>query len=384
MYLGALLMDLMCFLVFFAALYGTGGAQMSDAHRAWIGAGMQLTYMPFSFIVSRILTRRNARPILLVGTVGATCAGVAALFCQGFAALLVLFLAMGMFAAFFFNSFQTFMRGEAPPGGLNEAVANYTVAWSVGIALGFLLSGSGYSLGPGALAGMTVAAGIVILMSVFLRRARPHDEASADEHVEQGPEGSRPVDSRYVIVGWIMIFGACFVQRPIQTFFPAWCKEQGIGPFLAALPLFLMMVVQAGVGFGIKWLRQILYRRTPLWVVQFAGAAALAAAWRFPSYGTYVAAFSVAGVYLGFVYFCAVYYASNDFAHRSRNVGINEFLVGAGSLAGIFVCETWTSYASEKSHLYAACAVGLAVLTVVQVIMAGAGGASRRGVGNRR
>jgi len=373
MYLGALLMDLMCFLVFFAVLYGTGGPHMTDAQRAWIGAGMQITYMPFSFIIGRVLTRRNARAILLVGTIGATGAGVSALFCEGFTALFLLFLVFGMFGAFFFNSFQTVMRSEAPPGGLNEAVANYTVAWSVGIALGFLLSGSGYSLGPRALAGMTVAAGIIILMSVFLRRARPHGEASADEHVEHGPEGSRPVDSRYVIIGWIMIFAACFVQRPIQTFFPAWCKEQGVGPLSAALPLFLMMLVQAGVGFGMKWLRPTLYRRTPVWAVQLGGAAALALAWRFPGYGIYLAAFSLAGIYLGFVFFCAVYYASNDFAHRSRNVGVNEFMVGAGSLLGIFVCETWTSYGSDKTLLYAACAAALVIFTAAQVVIASIG-----------
>ncbi len=372
-YLGALLMDMMCFLVVFAVLYGAGERHMTNAQCAWLGAAMQITYMPFSFIVGRVLSRRNARLILLVGTVGAAAMGVASLFSESFAALVMLFLMFGMFCAFFFNSFQTYMRGEAPPGGLSHAVAAYTLAWSVGIALGFLVSGSAYRLGPWGLGSFTALAGLGILAIIMRRRPRPHEEASADEHVEHGPAGARPVDARYVVIGWIMIFAACFVQRPIQTFFPAWCAEEGISPYWAGFPLFLMLIIQAGAGWGMKWLRAILYRRTALWIVQAAGVAALGAIWMFPQYRSYVLGFAVVGVYCGFIFFCAVYYASNDFAHRSRNVGVNEFMVGAGSLIGIYVCELWLRFSADKAALYGACAVALAVLTVAQVIIATVG-----------
>ena len=393
MYIGALLMDMMCFLVGFAVLYGAGERHMTQAQCAWLGAAMQLTYMPFSFLVGYVLSRRNARALLFIGTVGAMGVGVSALFCTGFKAIFILLLFFGMFGAFFFNSFQTYMRSETPPGGLHRAVANYTLAWSVGIGLGFCLSGSAYRLGPAGLAAMAAAAGLAILAIVFLREARPHDEASADEHVEQGPEGSRPVASRYVIIGWIMIFAACFVQRPIQTFFPALCAQEKISPYLASLPLFLMMFIQAGAGFAMTWFRAILYRRTALWVIQLGGAAALAIIWKFPAYPSFLVGicFAVVGIYLGFVFFCAVYYASNDFAHRSRNVGVNEFLVGAGSLAGIFVCEAWMRHGTQGAQqalngihpgqaapLYAVCAAALVIFTAAQVIIASIGGAGRK------
>ena len=60
--------------------------------------------------------------------------------------------------------------------------------------------------------------------------------------------------------------------------------------------------------------------------------------WRFPSYAVTAIGVSKMGLWAGFAYFCAVYYASND-GHRARNIGINEFLVGLGSFTGLFVCE---------------------------------------------
>jgi hypothetical protein len=138
-----------------------------------------------------------------------------------------------------------------------------------------------------------------------------------------------------------------------------------------------MMIVQAGVGFGMKWLRAILYHRTALWLAQAGGVVALALPWAFPGYPVFLVAFPLVGVYLGFVFFCAVYYASNDFAHRSRNVGINECLVGAGSLLGIFTSETWMTWGADQSLIYPACAGALAVLTAVQVVIAPKNGCPR-------
>ena len=87
--------------------------------------------------------------------------------------------------ALFFNSFQTFMRGETVPGGLSLTVGCYTLAWSAGSAAGFLTSGSLYRLGSLALCVMTLLVGTVILVALVRHKARPHAMASADEHVEE-------------------------------------------------------------------------------------------------------------------------------------------------------------------------------------------------------
>ena len=206
---------------------------------------------------------------------------------------------LGVFAAWFFNSFQSFMRGETAPGGLTRTMAIYTFAWSGGFSLGLLTSGSLYRLGPIALAGLTVFVGGVILLTLLIHRQRPHDEPSSDEHTEQGPPGSPPVAPQYVWAGWIIIFTAMFVQRPILTFYPAICAQQGIAPVLAGLPLFLHVLVQAVGGLCMGRLRHWLYRRGPLMAVQVLAALALLLLWQFPAYAVTAAGISVLGLWAG-------------------------------------------------------------------------------------
>ena len=241
-------MDWLLSLVLFAVSYGAGERGMTLGQVAWLGAIFWVTYMPTSLLSGRFLSRRNALPILVVSAVGGVLSGTLGLVAHQFGPILAGMALLGAFAASFFNSFQSFMRGETAPGGLTRTMALYTFAWSGGCSLGLLTSGSLYRLGPVALGGLTVFVGGVILLTLLIHRQRPHDEPSSDEHTEQGPPGSPPVAPQYVWTGWIIIFTAMFVQRPILTFYPAICAKQGIAPVLAGLPLFLHVLFQAWAG----------------------------------------------------------------------------------------------------------------------------------------
>ena len=283
-YLCPALMDWLLSLVLFAVSYGAGERGMTLGQVAWLGGIFQVTYMPTSLVSGRFLSRRNALPILIASAVGGVLSGTLGLAAHQFGPIFAAMALLGAFAASFFNSFQSFMRGETAPGGLTRTMALYTFAWSGGFSLGLLTSGSLYRLGPVALGGLTVLVGGVILLTLLIHRQRPHDEPSSDEHTEQGPPGSPPVAPQYVWTGWIIIFTAMFVQRPILTFYPAICAKQGIAPVLAGLPLFLHVLFQALGGLGMGRLRHWLYRRGPLVAVQVLAALLLLLLWRFPAY----------------------------------------------------------------------------------------------------
>jgi hypothetical protein len=271
--------------------------------------------------------------------------------------------------AAFFNSFQTFMRGETIPGGLTATVARYTLAWSVGSSFGFLSSGVVYRVGTMALAGVDVVVGLAVLWNLLRHRHRDHEEASADEHVEQFGNGACAVNPAFVWVGWCMMFTVTFVQRPLQSLFPAACGQLGVSPMVAGAILFLHMLVQGAWGYTMCHLGSWRYRRTPIALIHVAAAATLGLVVWHPTFLVSSAAIVVLGVYTGFVYFSAVYYSSNS-GRRSFNIGVNECLVGLGCLAGPFVSQWWQVYAGSDRAMYAVGAVALLVSVAVQLLVA--------------
>jgi hypothetical protein len=74
---------------------------------------------------------------------------------------------------------------------------------------------------------------------------------------------------------------------------------------------------------------------------------------------------SVLGLWAGFSFFCAVYYSSNA-GRRAQNIGINEFLVGLGSFASLFVCEWFIPNIGEAAVMYAVCGIALLISAAVQ------------------
>jgi MFS family permease len=354
------LLDWILFLVIFAVSYGAGKRGMTMMEVAWLGGAMQIAYMITSVGSGFLLTRRNALGIVIASTVASVAAGALCLVTSSFGPLAAWMAALGVASAFFFNSFQTFMRGEAPPGGLTKATALYTLAWSTGCSFGLISSGMVYEMGRYGLIAVAALVGGAVGVVLWLHEKRPHHEASADEHTEGAPDGATAAHLRYVWVAWVVIFMAMFVQRPIFTFYPKACGAADTMAVLAALPLFLHMLVQGVSGLAMGWMRGWLYRPGPLVAIHLGAAVVLALMWLFPVYWVTAAGISALGLWGGFAYFCAVYYSSNA-GHRSRNVGVNECLVGLGSVAGLFVCEWFIGKTNGVEIMYIVCAAALAV-----------------------
>jgi hypothetical protein len=362
------LMDWIAFLVVFAVLYGAGERGFSGPQCAWLGGIGQLAYMATSLLAGLMLTRRNAHGILLASTAASTAMAIVCLLLTSLAPLMACQALLCAFLALFFNSFQTFMRGETAPGGLAVMVGRYTLAWSAGSAAGFLSSGSLYRFGSLALCTVTLLIGTAILVALLRHQARPHAAPSADEHVEKAAPGARAVDPRYVAVGWCLAFTATFAQRPLHNLWPAACARAAILPFLPGLVLSLQMLLQGVWGYRAARFAAWRYRRTPLVVLHLAGAILLGLVWLKPTFPVAAAAIVVLGLYLGYAFFAAVYYASNS-GRRSFNIGVNECLVGMGSFAGLFAAQWGERLLGEDGGMYAVGAIALLASLLIQVAL---------------
>lgn len=368
-YLSPALMDWMVCFVSFSVFYaaGTRGAGMQEC--GWLGLLYQAAYMASSFASGHLITPRNARQVLWASTIVCGASSVGALCSNTFGLLAAELPVFGMSVACFFNSFQAVMRGEAAVGSLRASVALYTLSWCLGAALGNVTAGWLYQWGLLALIAAVVFATVLIALTLRRPARRPADLHSADETVEHGRRPEYPVSSAYIGIGWLMIFTVTFVQRPLLTFLPPLFADKGVGPLWASLPLFMHMAISACFGLAMFRFRDHLYRRTPFVIFQSAGAAALCAMWRWPSYWVCFSMLCLLGIYAGYAYYCAVYYANNS-GRRSFNIGVNEALVGLGSVAGILFGDMWMRRSGSSAELYLVCAAGLALSLILQLGLA--------------
>ena len=370
MYLCPALMDWLLFYVLFAVFYSAGVRGLGIWDCTLLGVVLQAAYMPGSVIAGYFLNGGNAKRMLIWSTAISGMISVACLKLEAFWPLVTALAFFGLSIAFFFNSFQTLMRSSSSLGStLKSSVSKYNFAWSIGAGVGSLTAGLIYQLGTTALILAAILSVGIVLAIIHLHKDSKVERAIGDGMIEEGSTEARPVSQSYVIIGWMMVFTAMFVQRPICTFLPPLFAKGGTSSIMASLPLFAMLALQAFVALIMWRFRDQLYRRTPFWVVQILAALAFVAIWRWPVYTVCLLMLFVIGIYGGFIFFCAVYYVSNS-KRSSFNIGVNEALVGLGSIAGIFAGELWMRHSGSSSGIYLMCATGLVLSMLLQLAVA--------------
>jgi hypothetical protein len=73
----------------------------------------------------------------------------------------------------------------------------------------------------------------------------------------------------------------------------------------------------------------------------------------------------IVGLLYGFSYFWSVYYVSNH-PRSSRNVGVNEALVGVANILGVLASQAVINYFHNESTYYILVALVLAFLILAQ------------------
>jgi MFS family permease len=364
LYLSPALMDWLVFFVSFAVFYAAGARGAGLAECGWLGILFQGTYMASSFVSGHFISLRNARRVLLLSTLFCGISSVGILCSSAFGLLAAGLVVFGGSAAWFFNSFQAFMRGEASVGSLKTSVALYSLSWCLGAALGNVTAGWLYQWGvPALILAVVFATGTILFLLARKHTATGHP---VNEPVEPGSRQKYPVSNHYILIGWLMIFTVTFVQRPLFTFLPALFAKDDIDSLWASLPLFMHMAVSAFFGLAMFRFRDFLYRRTPFFFIQGGGVVALCSMWMWPSYWVCFSMLCLLGVYAGFVYYCAVYYASNS-GRRSFNTGVNEALVGFGSITGIVLGDVWMRHSGSPANMYLVCGAGVAASVAAQM-----------------
>lgn len=182
-------------------------------------------------------------------------------------------------------------------------------------------------------------------------------------------QGSRAAAPIYVVIGWLIIFTSMFIQRPLHNFFPRISAEINTSASLAGMALFMNMLIQGLTSLAMYKLPSALYRRAPLILLHGLGIIiCLMILWKPTNILLTFAGIGLLGICAGAACYLSVYFASNS-GNRSLNVGINEFLVGLGSFAGLFAVEQRMNIVGHHG-LYQVFAACLAISLLLQVFLA--------------
>jgi len=338
-------------------MYRAGESNLSNGLCALLGISGSIGYVMSSMVSGKVVNQKNCKSLLLVSSLTGTILCLIMLFSTNYLFNLLLLFVFSAANGLFFNAFQSFMRNSSSRGKLMKIICMYTIAWSGGISLGYLASGSLYKLGPYALSIIVILSGAWVLW-IFRK----------DSSIEANKETEDYAFSKnvmFVWIGWIIIAVVTFVERSILVFFPVFCAQKNIGPFYASLPLFLMMFGQ-GV-FSIYFIKntRLFYNKNVIILANIAAAIVMLSVWLFPSYLVYIIGFILLGLYGSFTYFSAVFYANNHFENRSLNVGINETIVGMSSITGVAISYIWMKALPGPDSIYLGCALLLIILVFV-------------------
>ena len=371
------LLDLVGFLVSMRVADAAGREmQLSNLSAAMLVVAFSAGYMLACLPAGYILTRRNSRTILIASIFSLMVLSVPLFYSSTYLPVALLMTAFGVALAFAFNSFQTYMRGEAGVGSLGRTVSRYTFSWSSGIGFGFLFGGL-FKSGGGALAlsAASIFFCLATLALVITHSQKDHEHDSSDGRMESitsfQPEDEEAnsrvlaLHWRYVVIGWSICFGCNFAMRPITTFIPKFLAEQRNPAWLAGGMLFSLYIMQALIGSQAYKFRLWQYRKSPLLAQQGLLVLCFIGLWSISNLFATAIILMVLGLLFGISFFWSVYYVSNH-PRSSRNVGVNEALVGVANICGVLSSQAVINYFNNDSAYYFMVAVVLTILMVAQ------------------
>ncbi len=353
-YLVPFLLDFILFAVQ-SRLGDAAGREMhlSNAQATSLLVAFNVAYMIACPVAARVLDARTTKPILLCSLGALLFLAVPLVFMVSFWPVFFFIGGLGLTAAFAFNAFQAFMRGRSAEGAMASTVAKYNVSWSLGIGLGFLLTGVLRSYGqPLILAALCSAAIIGLIGMIAGDKPAPVEEGDkSSTRIAPETANTRHANARYVAIGWSLCVAGNFLQRPLVTFISKFSAQAGHQAWMAGTLLCVLMWAQALGGYISYRQARWHYTARPLIVLQIGIVLALCGLWLSQSYALSLVSMAILGVLQGFTFFCAVFYTSNS-SRSAHNVGINEMMVGVGNIGGMVVCNAAIRWMNNDLAFY--------------------------------
>jgi hypothetical protein len=223
---------------------------------------------------------------------------------------------------------QALVADESEPADLERNLGAFSLSWSVGKSLGFLVAGFLYrEFGLHALAGCA-ALSLVLAPIVPSRSARHRASAASLLHAD-GPPAS--VRNAFLRAAWLANFGAYGLGATLNFLYPKLVVSAGRPPEHFNYVLFTLFASQTAA-FGLFGRRSgWRFRAAPLYACQVVGAAGLLVIGLGAPLAAALPAAVAAGLGLGLAYTASIFYSVHSDEARGARAGIHEAVIGASN-----------------------------------------------------
>jgi MFS family permease len=329
-------------------------------------AASSVTYVAASVVSGRFSDRVSrstlARAGLLVTALFLLAFALAARAGASILALSALTVSCGLGSALIWPAMQAKIADLSEAGDLERNLGDFSLTWSLGKTVGFLVAGAGVygAFGIDVLFGCAALSLALVLVQPPASNIPRHGMeplVGADDHAPA-------VRRAHLRSAWWANFAAYGMGATMVYLYPDLVKASGRPEWQHFLVLGTLFLAQTA---GFRWFGRNLgwrYRLAPLLLWQAAGAAAILVIGQGPGPWLAVPAAAVLGLSLGQSYTASVYYSVHAEEERGARAGIHEALIGAGDfsvplLGGLLA--TWTAWSSAPCAL-AAAVTGVAMI----------------------
>lgn len=264
----------------------------------------------------------------------------------------------GVGSAAFLVCFQIVLQRIAFRYSIPVAFSNFVVSWALGYAIGPFISGLFYtaSILVPVLFGAACSAAAIGLLVVTTRI-----EAPAARVAEPDPLPTSPATIRF---GWAIIFLAGFFMVTYRGIFPDYGAVSGFQTSQIGGMLFVLFIALAATAFSLRFVyRRFLQRQALFWLIPAAYVTACALLALGNATASY-AAVVLLGIAIAIGYFFAGSYALSDEAGKSRNVALNETVVGVASILGPFTASAIAGGADYAAFFAASAILAVAAFAI--------------------
>ena len=366
LYLVTTLMDLSVAAATFAvgrraAELGATAFELGLLGSVWLGV-----YSVCAPLAGRLSDRAGRRMMAIVGTAIAAVSTLACAFTTNIPFLLVLTGVMGMGVGMYWPPIIVWVGGGLTGRPLAARMARFSVAWNVGMLIGYGISGKVFQFDP-RLSFVLAAGGMgVIVLLLSLQRG---------EATTTAPTETAMVELRHVPKGrgfrktaWLSNFSMLFAVAGMLALFPQLATRTGIAPDLHGYLLLLHRLAALGVVLVLPHFQFWQTRLWPLWIVQAIAVLGVAAIGVGESTAWFCAALMVCGAMLGYNYQASILFTFEEMTEKGKGSGIHEAMLGLGAFFGpILAGWVGNHFNSSMRTPYFFCAAVLAAFIVIEM-----------------
>lgn len=352
-------------------------------HATAVIAIWALFYMTVSKALGFILTPKNSTFFMIASGIGGMLISVAFMLYPGLNMQFVFMSILAVCTAFFFVSFQVFMKAaeEGETHGLTLSTALYTFSWSTGMATGPFVSGYiwdhfgwryCYLVSVALSIGITF---IILYLKAHIKRNAVNKKKTPETEAAIAENNIYKDMPDLAWLGWIGAGVCCFSVSLLKGFFPNTSELVQLTKTQQGNIFALLSYSQAVTGLLLFRSRFWMYNALPvsLYAISAIVGLLIFAGGLFfvkdSAYHVFIIGSLFFGIYSGAFYFYFVFHSLVHPEKSAKYVSTNEVIVGFAGIAGPLLGGLIATSSLGHPPVYIACAMLTFAAMILQIVV---------------